>query len=190
MASNELDAAGNPRRESYDEAAIAAMISGAMMGPGNAKLPGGAMQRITRITKAVELAKGTFVNEKKVCGLIEAEFDLDDEALAWLYDCHFEGDPLHPGSMGGFEPLLQLLGFAGCWFGLQGRGRAQGFGGGTFTAEVKPGDVKLHIQLHVTTVANRGARFIKGFGAVSVERADGSVEQSTVMEDMRVVFVD
>src|SRR5690606_36704723 len=84
-------------------------------------------------------------------GVIRAELDIRPDL--WLFDCHFNGDPVMPGCLG-VDAMLQLCGFYLPWLGEPGRGRALGVGQVKFTGQILPDAILLAYEI----VIDRGAR--------------------------------
>jgi 3-hydroxyacyl-[acyl-carrier protein] dehydratase/trans-2-decenoyl-[acyl-carrier protein] isomerase len=83
-------------------------------------------------------------------GVVEAE--TTTERFRWAFDCHFENDPVLPGSLI-LDSFLQLTGFYGGCLGLSGRGRALRVGDVRFIREVKPSHRRLSYALQIRRVA-------------------------------------
>jgi 3-hydroxyacyl-[acyl-carrier protein] dehydratase/trans-2-decenoyl-[acyl-carrier protein] isomerase len=145
---------------------------GELFGPGNAQLPLPPMLMFDRITKITadggQYGKGT----------IEAEFDINPEM--WFFNCHFQGDPVMPGSLG-VDALWQLVGFYLGWIGGKGRGRALGCDEVRFGGEVTPKVKMITYKVEMKRVINR--RLVMGIGDGVLE-ADGVPIYSTT--DLRV----
>ncbi len=62
--------------------------------------------------------------------------------LSWAFACHFDGDPVLPGTLM-MEALLQLTGLWGAARGLEGRGRAAQVKNVRLLAEVTPHQDRL-----------------------------------------------
>jgi 3-hydroxyacyl-[acyl-carrier protein] dehydratase/trans-2-decenoyl-[acyl-carrier protein] isomerase len=164
------DPAMAKRQYDYDE--LIACARGEMFGPGNAQLPSPPMLLFDRIT--------TITSDGGANGLgyIEAEFDIDPSL--WFFACHFQGDPVMPGSLG-LDAMWQLVGFFLGWIGGKGRGRALGCGSVRFTGEVTPNIKKVTYKIDMKRVINR--RLVMGIG-------DGVLESDGTpiywAEDLRV----
>jgi len=112
--------------------------------PGFPELPSAPMLGIDRIV-AMNDRGGRFGR-----GSIEAE--TTTHRFRWAFDCHFDNDPVLPGSLI-LDSFLQLAGFYGGCVGLTGRGRALRVGDVRFIREVKPGHHRLRYALHIRRVA-------------------------------------
>jgi 3-hydroxyacyl-[acyl-carrier protein] dehydratase/trans-2-decenoyl-[acyl-carrier protein] isomerase len=101
-------------------------------------------------------------------GRIEAEFDINPDL--WFFACHFQNDPVMPGSLG-LDALWQLVGFYLGWIGGKGRGRALGCSEVKFGGEVTPNIKKVTYKIEMKRVINR--RLVMGIGDGVLE-ADGN----------------
>ena len=115
------------KKSSYKYEELIDCGKGKLFGPGNAKLPLPPMLMFDRITE-INNDQGVF---KK--GLIKAELDIKDDH--WVFECHFNKDPVMPGCLG-LDAMWQLVGFYLGWIGNPGKGRALGVGTVKFTGEV------------------------------------------------------
>src|SRR6185295_19002901 len=91
---------------------------GDLFGPGNPQLPMPPMLMFDRITSITEDGGESGKGE------VVAEFDIHPDL--WFFKCHFQGDPVMPGWMGGL-----------------GRGRALGVDEVKFTGMVLPTAKKI-----------------------------------------------
>jgi 3-hydroxyacyl-[acyl-carrier protein] dehydratase/trans-2-decenoyl-[acyl-carrier protein] isomerase len=125
-----------------------------MFGDGNAQLPLPPMLLMDRITTITEDggAHGK--------GYIEAEFDIDPSL--WFFACHFNQDPVMPGSLG-LDALWQMVGFFLGWSGLPGRGRALGCSEAKFRGQVRPTAKLVTYKVDMKRVVNRGS-LVMGIG--------------------------
>jgi 3-hydroxyacyl-[acyl-carrier protein] dehydratase/trans-2-decenoyl-[acyl-carrier protein] isomerase len=167
------DAPLPPRAQSsFSKEELLTCSSGEMYGPGNAQLPSPPMLLFDRITQMTDTG-GAFDK-----GYIEAEFDIDPSL--WFFDCHFQGDPVMPGSLG-LDAMWQLVGFYLGWIGGKGRGRALGCGSVKFGGEIIPTTKLVTYKINMKRVINR--RLVMGIG-------DGVLEMDGTpiywAEDLRV----
>jgi 3-hydroxyacyl-[acyl-carrier protein] dehydratase/trans-2-decenoyl-[acyl-carrier protein] isomerase len=165
------------RKSSYDFEELLACGRGELFGQGNAQLPLPPMLMFDRITEISDTGgsagKGIVVAELAVAG---------NDRLAWVFDCHFHGDPVMPGCLG-LDALWQLTGFYLGWLGLSGQGRASGVGDVKFTREVTPDVTRLEYVIDIKRVI---ARKLKLAEADGVLKADG--ETIYTAKDLRVLL--
>lgn len=131
---------------SFDRAQLLACASGAMFGPGGARLPSDPMLMFDRITEISEEG-GKFGK-----GIIRAELDVRPDL--WFFACHFVDDPVMPGCLG-LDAMWQLTGFFLTWLGLPGRGRALGAGEVKFTGQVLPSAKLVTYAVDISRVVKR-----------------------------------
>ncbi len=81
------------QQSSYNKADLVKAGTGEMFGEGNSQLPSDNMLMMDRILTITEEG-GEFGK-----GFIEAELDITPDL--WFFDCHFKGDPVMPGCLGG-----------------------------------------------------------------------------------------
>ena len=141
-------------QSSYSREDLLECANGRMFGDGNAQLPLPPMLLMDRITTIT--ADGG-ANGK---GYIEAEFDIDPSL--WFFACHFNQDPVMPGSLG-LDALWQMVGFFLGWSGLPGRGRALGCSEAKFRGQVRPYAKLVTYKVDMKRVVNRGS-LVMGIG--------------------------
>jgi 3-hydroxyacyl-[acyl-carrier protein] dehydratase/trans-2-decenoyl-[acyl-carrier protein] isomerase len=164
------------RASRYDRDALLRCAHGDLFGPGNAQLPLPPMLMMDRI---VEIREDGGRHGR---GFVRAEFDIHPDL--WFFGCHFERDPVMPGSLG-VDALWQLVGFFLGWLGLPGKGRALGAGRVAFSGQVKPAVKRVEYQVDIQRVIAR--KLVMGI-ADGVLLADGRKIYET--EDLRVGLFD
>ena len=131
------------RKNKYNLNELMACAKEMLFGPGNAQLPLPPMLMFDRITHISD--QGGDYDK----GEIIAELDVKKDA--WFFDCHFNKDPVMPGSLG-VDAMWQLIGFFLGWIGGEGRGRALGGGKIKFSGQVTPKTTILTYHLHIKRV--------------------------------------
>lgn len=131
------------RPSSLDYEQLLSCASGAMFGPGNARLPSPPMLMFDRITR-ISTEGGQYGK-----GVIRAELDIRPDL--WFFACHFADDPVMPGCLG-VDGLWQLAGFYLPWLGEPGRGRALGVGQVKFTGQVLPEAKLVQYEIDIRRV--------------------------------------
>jgi 3-hydroxyacyl-[acyl-carrier protein] dehydratase/trans-2-decenoyl-[acyl-carrier protein] isomerase len=129
---------------SYDQ--LIASGEGRLFGPDAGRLPLPPMLMIDRITH-IDSQGGAYGQ-----GRVEAELDIRPDL--WFFSCHFQSDPVMPGSLG-LDAMWQLIGFYLTWLRLPGRGRALGGGEVKFTGEVGPGAKLVRYEIDIKRVIKR-----------------------------------
>lgn len=99
-------------------------------------------------------------------GGVAASKDVAD--LGWMFERHFPGDPVVPGTWL-LDALLQLTGLYAAFVGMAGRGRAARVGGVRFLREVTPDSGMLRYAVTVRRL-HRAAQIVVADGEV---RSDG-----------------
>ena len=164
------------RASSFDRQALLDCAHGKLFGPGNAQLPLPPMLMMDRV---VEISAD---GGKHSAGFLRAEFDIHPDL--WFFACHFEADPVMPGSLG-VDALWQLVGFYLGWLGLPGKGRALGAGKVAFSGQVKPSLRLVTYEVDIRRVISR--RLVMGIGEGRL-LADGKPIYQT--DDLRVGLFD
>ena len=121
------------RKNAYGYDDLIRSGTGELFGKGYAQLPAPPMLMFNRITE-ISREGGAYGK-----GLVRAELDVDPSL--WFFQCHFIGDPVMPGCLGG-DAGGPLLGFYQCWDGSPGKGRALGCGEVKFSGQIT-NDVKI-----------------------------------------------
>lgn len=96
-------------------------------------------------------------------GEVEAEFAV--HADSWFFACHFQDDPVMPGSLA-LDGLCQLLGFYLGWKGYKGKGRALGIGAVKYKGEIVPTSGKITYRLDIKKIVK---------SSIAMAIADGEV---------------
>jgi 3-hydroxyacyl-[acyl-carrier protein] dehydratase/trans-2-decenoyl-[acyl-carrier protein] isomerase len=149
----------NKHSFSYEE--LIKSGKGELFGGNTGRLPLPNMLMMDRITHISE--EGGKFNK----GEIIAEFDINPDI--WFFKCHFEGDPVMPGSLG-LDALFQLTGFFLTYMGYQGKGRALGCDKVKFFGQVLPEnkivtyiiDIKRILKLDLTMIIADGRLLVDG----------------------------
>lgn len=145
---------------SFDRAQLLACASGAMFGPGGARLPSDPMLMFDRITEISEEG-GKFGK-----GIIRAELDIRPDL--WFFACHFVDDPVMPGCLG-LDAMWQLTGFFLPWLGEPGRGRALGVGQVKFTGQVLPTAKLVTYEIDIRRVVRGRLKMVIADGRTLVD---------------------
>ena len=161
----------------YEKPELLACGRGEMFGDGNAQLPVPPMLMMDRITE-INADGGKYGK-----GYMEAELDIDP--CLWFFACHFNQDPVMPGSLG-LDALWQMVGFFLGWSGLPGRGRALGCSEAKFRGQVRPYAKLVTYKVDMKRVVNRGS-LIMGIGDGVLEVDGKAIYTAT---DLRVGLND
>jgi 3-hydroxyacyl-[acyl-carrier protein] dehydratase/trans-2-decenoyl-[acyl-carrier protein] isomerase len=100
-------------------------------------------------------------------GLGGASARIDVANLQWVFNCHFEDDPVIPGTLM-VDALLQLIGVYACAARFNGRGRAVRIDGVRFLREVRPQSGFIDYRIDVVRVL-RARQLIVAGGEASVD---------------------
>ena len=152
------DSSALTRRSSFTYEQLLACARGEMFGAGNAQLPLPPMLLFDRIIYISD--KGGAYGK----GEIVAELDLRPDL--WFFACHFQGDPVMPGSLG-LDAMWQLIGFYLGWMGGKGRGRALGCGEVKFSGQVLPSAKKVTYRISMKRVILR--KLVMGIADAAME---------------------
>ena len=115
-------------------------------------------------------------------GEIIAELDIHPDL--WFFGCHFEGDPVMPGSLG-LDALLQLTGFFLAFKGFKGKGRALGCENLKFFGQVLPENKVVRYVVDIKRIINLKLTFVLADGKVQVDGQD-----IYTVDNMRVGLFD
>jgi 3-hydroxyacyl-[acyl-carrier protein] dehydratase/trans-2-decenoyl-[acyl-carrier protein] isomerase len=146
------------KRSSFTYEQLLACARGEMFGTGNAQLPLPPMLLFDRIIYISD--KGGAYGK----GEIVAELDVRPDL--WFFACHFQGDPVMPGSLG-LDAMWQLIGFYLGWMGGKGRGRALGCGEVKFRGQVLPSAKKVTYRISMKRVILR--KLVMGIADAAME---------------------
>ena len=149
--------------QSFDRAQLLECASGAMFGPGGARLPSDPMLMFDRITEISEEG-GKFGK-----GIIRAELDVRPDL--WFFACHFVDDPVMPGCLG-LDAMWQLTGFFLPWLGEPGRGRALGVGQVKFTGQVLPTAKLVSYEIDIRRVVRGRLKMVIADGCTVAEGSE------------------
>jgi 3-hydroxyacyl-[acyl-carrier protein] dehydratase/trans-2-decenoyl-[acyl-carrier protein] isomerase len=143
------------RLSSLDHAQLLACARGAMFGADNARLPSPPLLMFDRITHIDEHG-GAHAK-----GIVHAELDVHPDL--WFFGCHFDGDPVMPGSLG-LDAMWQLAGFFLPWLGEPGRGRALGVGEVRFAGQVLRRTRLVRYEIDIRRVVRARLRMVVADG--------------------------
>ncbi|WP_295361986.1 3-hydroxyacyl-[acyl-carrier-protein] dehydratase FabA [Arenimonas sp.] len=146
--------------QSFDRSQLLECASGAMFGPGGARLPSDPMLMFDRISEISESGG------KHGKGFIRAELDI--RPGLWFFACHFTDDPVMPGCLG-LDAMWQLAGFYLPWLGEPGRGRALGVGQVKFTGQVLPSAKLVTYEIDVRRVVRGRLKMVIADGRTLVD---------------------
>lgn len=146
--------------QSFDRSQLLECASGAMFGPGGARLPSDPMLMFDRITEISE------TGGKHGKGYIRAELDIRPDL--WFFACHFTDDPVMPGCLG-LDAMWQLAGFFLPWLGEPGRGRALGVGQVKFTGQVLPSAKLVTYEIDIRRVVRGRLKMVIADGRTLVD---------------------
>jgi len=144
-------------KQSFEREELLQCGKGNLFGPDSLRQPLPDMLMLDRITHISK--EGGKYGE----GTVTAELDIHPEL--WFFSCHFETDPVMPGSLG-MDGLSQLVGFYLGWRGYTGRGRALGVKKIKFKGEVLPTSKKITYVLDVKQLRK---------GKMIIALADGAI---------------
>ncbi len=142
----------------YSNQQLLALSEGKGPIPGFPRMPKPGMLMIDRIV-SISHDGGLFGK-----GQVHAEFDIQPDH--WFFQCHFEDDPVMPGSLG-VDGLCQLVGFYLGWLGYRGKGRALGVGKTRYKSEILPQSKMLQYQVDIKTIRDGDFPFAIGDGFIS-----------------------
>ncbi len=165
-----IAAASRQNRYEYED--LLACGRGELFGPGNARLPAPPMLMFDRI---VRIREDGGAHGK---GEIVAELDIRPDL--WFFDCHFQSDPVMPGSLG-LDAMWQLIGFFLGWMGGPGRGRALGAGEVSFRGQVTPDKTLVRYRVDISRLIMR--KLYMGIGDAVLEVDDSVIYTA---KDLRV----
>lgn len=162
------------RKGSYSLEELLECAHGRLFGEGNAQLPLPPFLMLDRIVKISD--KGGDHGK----GVIDAEMDIKPDL--WFFKCHFEDDPVMPGTLG-LDAMWQLVGFFLGWLGGIGKGRALSVGEVKFSGQVLETAKKLSFHINVKRVIMR--KLVMGI-ADGIMKVDG--KQVYEAKDIRVAL--
>ncbi len=160
------------RKGSYTLEELLECAHGRLFGEGNAQLP---LPPFLMLDRIVGISDQGGDHGK---GVIDAEMDIKPDL--WFFKCHFENDPVMPGTLG-LDAMWQLVGFFLGWLGGIGRGRAISVGEVRFSGQVLETAKKLSYHINVKRVIMR--KLVMGI-ADGIMKVDG--EQIYEAKDIRV----
>ena len=126
----------------------------------DARIPAPPFLMVDRILKIESVGKQ---------GRVIAEQDIQIDA--WYFQCHFPGDPVHPGCLC-VDAIWQLLGFYCICRGALGSGRALGCSGVAFNGQIRPFNKCVRYEVDVrrySRLKESGAGIVIGDGRIYVD---------------------
>jgi 3-hydroxyacyl-[acyl-carrier protein] dehydratase/trans-2-decenoyl-[acyl-carrier protein] isomerase len=159
----------------YDFEELISISNGEYFSPGSGILPKPPMLMFDRITLITEQG-GKFGN-----GQVIAELDIKPNL--WFFGCHFQDDPVMPGSLG-LDGMFQLTGFFLTHLGFKGKGRALGCKTLKFFGEILPNNKLVRYIIDIKRIFNLQMKMIVSDGRIEVD--DNTIY---TCEDMRVGLI-
>jgi len=133
---------------------------GELFGPDAARLPLPNMLMMDRVT--------LISNEGGAHGKGQIIAELDVRPDLWIFECHFDGDPVMPGCLG-LDALWQLSGFYMAWNGHRGKGRALGVKDVKFTGQILPTSKKVTYRIDIRRLLALKLVMVVADGTVEVD---------------------
>lgn len=150
-------------QQTFDRDDLLKCGHGTMYAPDAPRLPLPNMLMLDRITH-VSSEGGAYGK-----GEVTAELDIHPDL--WFFKCHFEDDPVMPGTLG-LDALWQLLGFYMGWSGHKGKGRALGVKNVKFSGQILPTAQKVTFHIDIRRMWTTKLLMGVADGKVSVDGKD------------------
>lgn len=142
------------RRSFLGPASLQAAAQGTLLSIDSPRLPGRPLLGFSHVDSVTQTG-GRF-------GHGGATAWVDVSALDWVFDCHFQDDPVVPGTLM-VDALLQLAGLYAAIAGFQGAGRATRIDGVRFLREVTPECSRVEYRMDVRRL-HRGSGLVLASG--------------------------